>query len=209
MRTAHGFTLAEVLITLSIIGVIAALTIPAVTKKFEKATYIAGYKETYSILSQATKMITANNGGSLEGLWTTAEGAFLAYEPYLKINKRCYNVTPLGNCFASSYKELNCTTETEPYSSYYSLILTNGVVISIGSEYLYIDINGSKGPNVMGKDFHRFNIITSTGEIKPYNWGVAESTIISRCPSNLQTSEEYTGFTCGVRIMRGDYATDY
>lgn len=52
-----GFTLAEVLITLSIIGVVAALTIPTISRKFEKQQYISQYKEMYSVVSQASKAI--------------------------------------------------------------------------------------------------------------------------------------------------------
>ena len=51
-----AFTLAEVLITLGIIGIVAAMTIPTlIQKNFEKQT-VAKLRETQSILSQAMRM---------------------------------------------------------------------------------------------------------------------------------------------------------
>ena len=44
-----GFTLAEVLITLGIIGVVAAMTIPTLMAKFEKQQYVTQLKETYTV----------------------------------------------------------------------------------------------------------------------------------------------------------------
>jgi len=44
MKT-KAFTLAEVLLTLAIIGVVAALTIPAVITKVTKDQYVTGLKK--------------------------------------------------------------------------------------------------------------------------------------------------------------------
>lgn len=49
----NGFTLAEVLITLVIIGVIAALTIPALINKTNEQDTVTSVKKAYTILSQA------------------------------------------------------------------------------------------------------------------------------------------------------------
>ena len=57
-----AFTLAEVLITLGIIGVVAAMTIPTLMSKYyEKQTYTR-LKETYSILSQALRSVEEEYG---------------------------------------------------------------------------------------------------------------------------------------------------
>ena len=55
----YAFTLAEVLITLTIIGVIAALTIPNMMQSYKKHQVEVGIKEAYSILSNAIKMSEA------------------------------------------------------------------------------------------------------------------------------------------------------
>ncbi len=53
MKNYSGFTLAEVLITLGIIGVVAALTMPSVINNYKEKETIAKLKKTYSVLSQA------------------------------------------------------------------------------------------------------------------------------------------------------------
>ena len=50
----EGFTLAEVLITLGIIGIVAALTIPNLTKHYRDKAIISGVKQAYSILGNAS-----------------------------------------------------------------------------------------------------------------------------------------------------------
>ena len=54
--TKRAFTLAEILITLGIIGVVAAMTIPTLIQKNQKRIIEANLKETYSTLSQMMKM---------------------------------------------------------------------------------------------------------------------------------------------------------
>ena len=50
-----GFTLAEVLITLGIIGVVAALTLPTLISNYKKQTYVTGLQKAYSVLNNVTK----------------------------------------------------------------------------------------------------------------------------------------------------------
>lgn len=58
----NGFTLAEVLITLVIIGIIAAMTIPSLINKTNEQETVSALKKTYSSLSQAYQKIFAENG---------------------------------------------------------------------------------------------------------------------------------------------------
>jgi prepilin-type N-terminal cleavage/methylation domain-containing protein len=58
---SKGFTLAEVLITLGIIGVVAALTIPTLINKCQKIVLAKQAQETHAILTQAFKRILADN----------------------------------------------------------------------------------------------------------------------------------------------------
>ena len=51
-----AFTLAEVFITLGIIGVVAALTIPTLTKAYQKHITLTRVKQTYSMFAQALKL---------------------------------------------------------------------------------------------------------------------------------------------------------
>ena len=57
-----AFTLAEVLITLGIIGVVAAMTLPALLVKTKTSEYSARLKKFYSTMNQAIKMSELDNG---------------------------------------------------------------------------------------------------------------------------------------------------
>lgn len=57
-----GFTLAETLITLGIIGVVAAITTPTVVSKFQEKVLKSQFKATYSILNQALRLTNYESG---------------------------------------------------------------------------------------------------------------------------------------------------
>ena len=59
MKKSLGFTLAEVLITLGIIGVVAAMTMPTLMNSTQGAQYKAAYKKALSALSQAITLNVA------------------------------------------------------------------------------------------------------------------------------------------------------
>lgn len=90
----RGFTLAEVLITLGIIGVVAAMTIPTLISKIQKRTIEAQIKENYAMLAQTMRFaeyddvgslpISANNTASMKKWFDQ----FLA--PYLKVEQVCF-----------------------------------------------------------------------------------------------------------------------
>ena len=57
-----AFTLAEVLITLAIIGVVAAMTIPSLVQKYQERETVTRVKKAYSVLNSAYKMALASEG---------------------------------------------------------------------------------------------------------------------------------------------------
>lgn len=61
-KTRLGFTLAEVLITLGVIGVVAALTVPVLMNIYQEHEAVAKVKETYSLVSQATEQWATEHG---------------------------------------------------------------------------------------------------------------------------------------------------
>ena len=62
MNKKSGFTLAEVLVTLMIIGVIAAMTIPSLMQNTQQQEYKAAYKKAVSMLNQAVSLNYALDG---------------------------------------------------------------------------------------------------------------------------------------------------
>lgn len=73
----NGFTLAEVLITLGIIGVVAAMTLPTLIQKHQKQVYVNGLKKAISTSQNMLKQMQADEGASdLSGTKLFLEGVY-------------------------------------------------------------------------------------------------------------------------------------
>ena len=169
----YAFTLAEVLITLTIIGIIAALTIPNLMKKWEDHEQVARCKEAYSIFSNALKMAIAENGST--DTWQNSKSATLSQ--YLKIKQNC---EISGRCLLYGWNSGGTAKTTYgTWSSYWKradtgtinywgpncqggncgIILENGMRARIqnGGDIL-VDTNGTNYPNRFGYDVFYFSI---------------------------------------------------
>lgn len=62
IKKIFGFTLAEVLITLAVIGVVAALTIPIIVSYYQQQETISGLQKFYTTLNKVIKASEADNG---------------------------------------------------------------------------------------------------------------------------------------------------
>lgn len=62
MKKRFGFTLAEVLITLGIIGVVAAMTIPTLMQHINGTRFVSQYKKSLSTINQAIELAEAHYG---------------------------------------------------------------------------------------------------------------------------------------------------
>jgi len=166
-----AFTLAEVLITLVIIGVIAALTIPNLMQKYQEQATVKKVQKFYSNLTNAYSLAKKDNGTVSEwGLTgTDAESAKKIYEllfkPYFKITKECG--TASGGCFANTYYNFLDGTSwgnPETHKLYYKIALSDGSAVLFSALYegipiaILYDVNGKQGPNQFGIDFFEFMI---------------------------------------------------
>ena len=116
---ACAFTLAEVLITLTIIGVIAALTIPNLLQKYQDEALKTAYKKTYNVLNNAYKTVIAETGpldcnyiqvGNMKYGSSAGTDCNLLYEKLfgnaLKIVKQCKNYAAQNGCLPENgYKD--------------------------------------------------------------------------------------------------------
>ena len=67
MKKILGFTLAEVMLTLGLLGVVAALTFPALMNNIDKNQWAVGLKTNKSMVERAfAQMISENNQDTLE-----------------------------------------------------------------------------------------------------------------------------------------------
>ena len=178
----NGFTLAEVLITLVIIGVIAALTVSPLINTYVESSTVAKVKKGLSILGQAKKLAEVQNG-SLDG-WdyhfdddreTTVAHFWQFLKPHISITKDCGSGT---DCYQSDGTYLlkgvmygeNFNTNTK----YYKVILADGSVMWFKSAInkcadhngnltnvcaeVWYDVNGTKNPNTLGRDIFVYHI---------------------------------------------------
>ena len=89
-RKRTAFTLAEVLITLGIIGIVAALTLPVIISDVKNSQLEAGLKKAYSVLGQALNMYQAENGERIVAGDATNRRMVKSYlMQYIKSAKDC------------------------------------------------------------------------------------------------------------------------
>jgi prepilin-type N-terminal cleavage/methylation domain-containing protein len=177
-----AFTLAEVLITLGIIGVVATLTMPSLIAKYREKETVVKLKKFYSAISQAY-MYAVNEHGTPEnwGLGSKVDDPVGRDEminilaPHLNITKNC---GPNPGCLPDvTYKFITGTNyiNFNTYNTLAKAMLADGSVItsrihtgqcnqnngdwptlqSICGSYC-IDVNCFKPPNTTGKDFFCF-----------------------------------------------------
>lgn len=189
----HGFTLAEVIITLGIIGVVAALTIPNLIADQRKAQYIVGMKKAYSIWSQALLQMSVDAGtpGDLSNFFTSNSNQTMGDKivPYFKILKNC-DTTQKGCWADSNAQNFDSSDYSANYDStgvWYKFVTADGMLVEIANssqgcvgsqgtltkmcaKNVNIDVNGLAGPNTMGRDIIAFAIINDNGPAI-YPWG--------------------------------------
>ena len=100
-RRKAAFTLAEVLITLGIIGVVAAMTLPTLVGNYKNKELSTRAKKTYSLISQALQKYQSDNGtvGDITGLFDTSKNSAdvtTAFSKYFKATRVCTSKTQKG-----------------------------------------------------------------------------------------------------------------
>ena len=152
-----AFTLAEVLVTLGIIGVVSAMTVPTLMQNYQRQSYVTQLHKTYNEMSQALlRYQTDRNAINLTEAGLTDINSLDSFmKNYFKIVKDCGMDETA--CFGSNYKKIDgssinfMSTDSDGVRAY---VLANGASIAIisGSNYFHLDVNGKKGPNIVGRD---------------------------------------------------------
>lgn len=119
-----GFTLAEVLTTIGVIGVIAAITMPGLINKTNDKEIIAKVKKEYSVLQNMAIMYKAQNSGAgLETLFVPGQSHYLTLQglsKYMRMQKLCTN----NSCWIQKTKY--ATPRNNGYGSYNTYFTGNG-----------------------------------------------------------------------------------
>ena len=201
-----AFTLAEVLITLGVIGIVAALTFPSLIQKHQERILITQLKESYSILSQAITLTYTDVG------YTFSYADFLKH---LQINKLCEQT--YEGCANKARTDVT-GSRTRYFGSsdtqvlrYIYANLSNGTIIRMDNKDMdcsealtsdnscgevSIDVNGENGPNALGKDVFYF-YFTKKGLI-PFGHREDEKNSFERCTNGYVKEDvlKYDGYEC-------------
>lgn len=225
MKIKLAFTLSEILITLSIIGVVAAMTLPSLINKQKDKANVAKLQKVYSILSQAHLYAVQENGdvngwNIISGNSTSTEDIFSYYEPYLKIVKKCVNKP---RCWAKNTKSLSGqmalwsgsdeTAKIGLETYFVGFVLQDGVNISFNLYDLnysffglpsdvstpfalfYVDVNGNRNPNTFGRDIFGFAVDSKKGIIP---FGVGNNS--ANCTKTI--SSNTSGYGCTYKVLQ-------
>ena len=212
----RAFTLAEVLITLGIIGVVATMTIPIVINKYRSYVLEVQFKKAYSNLSQAILLMKQDLG--VENLWKeyviydTESGNFINkeyfynnFDKYIKVVKKAekYEITN----YNGTKKTVSDTGDDLPKAIY---ILPDGSSVGrqIGNGRIrfWIDVNGPyKKPNRYGFDVFEFHITSKNDAVVPVKQARYYTDeelknepypYISGLPCNKLSKQEFNGIGC-------------
>lgn len=225
-----AFTMAEVLITLGIIGVVAAMTLPTLLNSALNKQLEAGLKKNYSVIQQAFDMYQAETGERLlpEVNATSQSDTKMLQKkimPYFKVLKDC-GIMTTSECIPYMGNE-NMDDERN-YNKYKTFsgnilqrldLLDDGqFIISDGSIIMFednatlqklisVDVNGyKKKPNRWGHDLFTFQLMTD-GKILPMGAEGTYYTDDKYC--SAASSEQYNGIACTYKALTDkDYFTN-
>lgn len=210
-----AFTLAEVLVTLGIIGVVAALTMPALVGNYKKKQTVTQLKKVYSSLLQSVESSKIENGDIADWNWNL--DAYNFFIQYLAANfqvvRNCGNNSGCWNS-DGGYMLKGGVYDDNPLKSYwYKILLSDGTFIALQKQddshvHISVDINGEKAPNTYGKDLFVLTLtsepfsddyhdIASSG-LFMFGHGLSADEIKSHY---LGCSKNVVGLMCGAKIL--------
>ena len=214
----RAFTLAEVLLTLAIIGVVAALTIPAVITKVTKDQYVTGLKKAYNTMKAVEREAIQEHGPMENWTWSPEGGGsdptadFEKYFlPHFDVLKNC-GATSEEGCFAVGNTHLNGGTWADfNHDQYYKIVTSDGMSWTYykygGINPLWlqgwflVDVNGLKGPNRKGRDIFGFEVYPSSLGIKPQGSYAYNGTPISTTEVNSSCNTSSNGNDCAAKVL--------
>ena len=160
-----AFTLAEVLVTLGIIGVVSAMTVPSLMQNHQRKTYVTQLHKVYNEFQQASlQYMTDKNALNLkEAGLVTNEAIDNWIKNYFRVVQDCSENA--NSCFAADeYKFMNGNSMSIGNLSSNVYLLSGGAVVYVYSDAgsgrigIFVDINAKKGPNIIGRDLFALKI---------------------------------------------------
>lgn len=207
-----GFTMAEVLITMGILGVVAAMTFPALIEGYKKKETVAKLQKAYTILNQAFYRSQADNGDYRDWLRGVDIGLEKFYDiywyPYFQITIVCDTYKKCGYKEQRPWKRPD-SAKVQPVFTDANFrvpfITSDNILYSISIAYgsadnasnlIFVDINASRLPNLLGNDVFVF-VTTENNVIMPLGYDKTQTEVLSDCKT--------TGEFCAAKIMQNGW----
>ena len=219
----RGFTLAEVLVTLGIIGVVSAMTVPTLMQNYQRKSYVTQLHKVYNEFSQALLQYqTDKNAVNLTEAGLVSQDAANSFvKSYFKTVQECDS---MDDCFEDKYMTLSGENFSTYSRSVHSFVLANGasVRVSYVKEFensvnklfnVGVDVKGKKGPNILGRDLFFFAVYNNgliddfidNNSVPPLSKDDRESKFQSQCNSGAKSS----GWGCFGKILNDNWEMTY
>ena len=157
-----AFSLSETLLTLTIIGVIAALTIPGLKEYSHEQQYVAAAKKAYTVAQSATMMVETKYGDIRWWPWSDAgevKNRYMAVLNTMPISSDSYTYKGFGSGDSGTISDTDWFQTTDGMVWKVAQAENSGDS-AVGT--IYIDTNGAASPNVIGVDLMAF-LVTNDG----------------------------------------------
>ncbi len=202
-----GFTLTELLMAMTIVGVIAVLTVPILMNNIQNRVFANQVKNMAATIEQlAQDELIAHRTRDLSDT-DFGDPAKLLSDKHFSIVKKCTASNSKKDCWKTTatgkdkvtYKFLNKSGNANPSTAGITIMLKNGVIMRYtkpASTYnksedivgqMLFDINGNDKPNIAGRDFFGF-FVTNKGKIVDRSYTTESDdtleTKITKCKNN-------------------------
>ena len=229
--------MAEVLITLGIIGVVAALTLPTLIANYRNQVYVTQLQKTVSILEQGFKKALADD--EVDDLNDTEMFSYLnkVYDTncanlsnfddekgqgVINYLKKYFNIVDYSSDGHFSAKDLAPGNVMNLNAPVGKLTFADGSQMLINyfrscggsnNSFFFIDVNAEKAPNVLGKDIYFF-YLERDGSLSPYSskkygYWKNNSEKCGEFGKKISKTDNVVGDGCSARIIENGWKIDY
>lgn len=173
IKKRKATTLTELLIVLTIIGIVSALTIPGLRKHSQRTEMAQLLKKAYLSLNLSVDKAIAERQEDDMTKWDFSSNDVVFhnyFEPYLNIMYICAKDDT--KCFSDSYLAMDGSEGSNIASYGISALLGGGTAIQINECSgntcdIHVDVNGPGEPNVSGVDYYEFVLDKGTQKLLP------------------------------------------
>lgn len=149
MKFRKGNTLAEVMITLIILGVVASLTVPVLKKHTQREETAVKLKKGYMSLEQAIDAAIVDYGDMDK--WTMGSVFKKYMVPELQSLRDCTS-GGVGSCFPTTVSGMSGGAPNA------AIVMMDGIAIANSGMNFFIDVNNVQPPNQMGVDVFQYTL---------------------------------------------------